>query len=67
MEILFLFLLKNGYIGQNTTGIQGNADWSTWTVFHRKCGLSILILPLGDRTEYLVKYPELITIKPMRN
>lgn len=29
MEILFLFLLKNGYIGQNMAGIQGNADWST--------------------------------------
>lgn len=30
MEILFVFLLKNGYIGQNIAGIQENADWPTW-------------------------------------
>lgn len=29
MEIPFLFLLKNGFIGQNTAGIQRNADWPT--------------------------------------
>lgn len=29
MEILFMFLLKNGYTGQNTAGIQQNADWPT--------------------------------------
>lgn len=66
MEILFvLFLLKNGYIGQNTAGFQENADWPTWIVCHRKGGLTLIFL-LGNVTEYLLKYPEIISIKPMR-